>query len=183
LEENENNSRGKFLNKKRKEKINSSDLNQILPTKKEKILSTSTLNSDKIFTTINNFNDISKHIKIIDFAPNYIHVNSTSKILIIIESYLNYQNLKLLENEIKIKFGSVLMPCTVINSTTISSIIPCSQEKEITIEIMIGKESVSTCDPEMKLKYINNINHGDNNSIKNINISNKDGMIFKFTSK
>jgi hypothetical protein len=61
----------------------------------------------------------------------------------------------MLENQIKIKFGeNSYMPCKIINSTTISSMIPYSTSKEIKLEIFLGEECISVCDQDMKFKYL-----------------------------
>jgi hypothetical protein len=128
------------------------------------------------------------HIKIIDFSPITVYENSTSKILIVIESYLNFQNLKMLENQIRIKFDQILMPCTIVSSNLISSFIPYGTAKEILIQIILGNECISDCNSELKFKYIkqnNNCNTNLNNfgkkccSIASLSIKDKkDALIF-----
>jgi hypothetical protein len=132
-----------------------------------------------------------KHIKIVDFAPNSVLVNTTSKILIIIQSYLNFQNLKMLENQIRIKFSDdIFMPCTVLNASTLSSIIPYGHQKEVILEILIGKESVSICNENLKLRYIEassfvnknvliNPNEYQNHNLSSVKKNKKDSLIFE----
>jgi len=132
-------------------------------------------------------------MKIVDFAPNSVLVNTTSKILIIIQSYLNFQNLKMLENQIRIKFSDdIFMPCTVLNASTLSSIIPYGHQKEVILEIFIGKESVSICNENLKLRYIEassfvnknviiNQNENQNNNLSESKKNKKDSLIFEMS--
>ncbi len=99
------------------------------------------------------------YIKIVEFSPMSVYENSTSKILIVIESYLNFQNLKLLENQIRIKFDQILMPCTVISCNLISSFIPYGTAKEISIQIFMSNECISHCNSELKFKYLKQTNN------------------------
>jgi hypothetical protein len=82
----------------------------------------------------------------------------TAKILIVIESYLNFQNLKLLENQLKIKFNNIFMPCLIINSSIISSIIPNFLGKYNTIkpEIFLDNECISESANNLVLRVVKN---------------------------
>lgn len=154
-----------LLNKKRKSVSEVKITNPLIEKHTE------TTNETNIILN-NSFMLNSKPIKIIDFCPESIIEESSGRIFLIIETYLTYKNLKMFENELRIKFGEVLCSCQIVNSSCIScisiilfinSIVPYSKEKEVLIKILLGSDEISYSANEKlfkftKLNYNNNIN-------------------------
>lgn len=85
------------------------------------------------------FNCLYKNpIKLIDFAPETVHEFTETKIILILESDYTYDNLKSLENKIKVKLSNTFIDCKVNSVSSISFITPPLQSQETIIDLYIN---------------------------------------------
>lgn len=81
-------------------------------------------------------------IKIIDFAPDTVYEYSNTKVIIIFESNYSFENLKLLENNIKIKLNNCFLSCKVLSKSSILFITPALEPQDASLEIFINGDKM-----------------------------------------
>ncbi len=79
-----------------------------------------------------------KPIKLIDFAPETIQEFTETKIIILLESDYTLENLKLLENKIKVKLSNTFIDCKVNSVSSISFMTPPLPSQETIIDLYIN---------------------------------------------
>jgi hypothetical protein len=77
-------------------------------------------------------------IKMIDFAPETVQEFTETKIILLLESDYTLENLKLLENKIKVKLNNTFIDCKVNSVSSISFITPPLPSQETVIDLYIN---------------------------------------------
>lgn len=79
--------------------------------------------------------------KIIDFSPSQIsEVESNETMLIIIESFLSFEELTKISQNIKIIFGHQIVNCKPIAQNVLSCVIPPQNENEVVVDIYMTSQ-------------------------------------------
>lgn len=94
-------------------------------------------------------------IKLIDFIPETIQEYTQTKVMLIFESDYTMENLKLLENNIKVKLNNIFIDCKVNSISSISFITPPLSCQEITVDLYIdGYKVIDGESCKLKIKFI-----------------------------
>lgn len=127
-----------------------------------------------------------KPLKIIDFAPTAILEFTNTKVIVVFESNYTLENLKLLENNIKIKLNKTFIDCKILSSSSMSFTTPNMEPQDAFIEIYINGDKISDIENNKSIITIkSSLNNIDLNNLnkKNCRIFTLNGILFFYSRK